>query len=165
MKLYCVRHGEALCAPDDSARPLSERGLADITKMARHLHHCGVKPGHIMHSPRVRAVQTAQIMASILGVEHVTQCDNGLDGIDPVAQITEQVPHWHDDTMLVGHLPFMSKLVSALVMHEEDHAMVNFAAGSVVCLDEYEQHRWIVNWLLRPSMVCDVAGNHPESMY
>ena len=165
MKLYCVRHGEALDAPDDTQRPLSEKGRADVTKMARHLKACGIKPGHIMHSPRLRAIQTAQILTSTLCVDDMTQCDNGLDGLDPVDTMIDMIHHWHDDTMLVGHLPFMSRLVSSLVMDNPDHAMVNFAPASIVCLDQTEPHRWIVNWLLRPAMVPALAADHPEAMF
>lgn len=152
-----------MCA-DDASRPLSAKGRADIEKMAWHLHACGVKPDHIMHSPLLRAVQTAEILAKILGVTHVTQSDQGLDGLDPVDPIVDATAHWHDDTMLVGHLPFLSKLISALVVDNEHHALVNFAPGSVACLDQY-QRQFVVNWLLRPDVVCDRAGDHIERLF
>ncbi len=135
MKLYAVRHGEALASHDDAGRALSEKGQQDISKVAHHMKACTVKPAHIIHSPLLRAVQTAEIFARVLGIEQVTQNESGIDGLDPVQPILDMLHHWQDDTMLVGHLPFMSKLISALIAHDEHHAIIRFYPGSIVCLE------------------------------
>lgn len=166
MKLYCVRHGEALPAPIDAERPLSDQGRSDVQGLARHLKDCGLHVHEIMHSDRLRAVETATLLAETLKPDELTQCDNGLDGLDSVEYMVDQINTWSDDTMLVGHLPMMSRLVSALVMHNADYPMVNFAPGSIVCLDQVDPGRWIVNWLLRPRILpCVRASDHPEGMF
>lgn len=154
MKLYCVRHGEALGADVDPERALTEKGRADILKVAMFLEQSDVHVPHIMHSEKLRAKQTAEIFASVFVNTELTECASLLSENADVSPLVDMIKTWDDDTMLVGHLPFMAQLVSALVVGNQHHSpIVNYPPGSVVCLDHYEHDRWIVNWLLRPSIV------------
>jgi len=49
-----------------------------------------------------------------------------------------------------GHLPFMSKLVSALVAGDEEAPMVAFQPGSMVCVERDSEGRWQIVWMIRP---------------
>ena len=153
MKLYCVRHGEA-CAPDqDPARPLTPGGCCDVEKIARHLGQNQTPISHILHSGKLRAKQTAMIFADQLHAEQIVECSSLLDENSPIEPLLEMVGTWTEDTMLVGHLPFMAQFVSALVLKDASYfPIVNFPPGAVVCLDYYEDSRWVINWVLRPSL-------------
>lgn len=64
MKLYCVRHGQAeSTALSDKQRALTEKGQADIEKIAAVLAQRHVAVAHVMHSEKQRAKQTAKILA------------------------------------------------------------------------------------------------------
>ena len=52
--------------------------------------------------------------------------------------------------MLVGHLPFLSKLASRLVTGSEDTAVVSFRAGTAVCLERSEEGQWQVAAVVPP---------------
>ena len=154
MKLYCVRHGEAASAERDAERPLTEQGVNDVTRVAAYLANCDVKIAHVMHSTKLRAKQTATILSEALTPPQLTECASILDEQNAIEPMVEMIKTWTDDTMLVGHLPFMPRLVSALVIGDaENYPIVNYPPGTVVCLELYDQHRWIINWILGPQWV------------
>lgn len=154
MKIYCVRHGEAEESDIDPERPLTEKGRSGVESVARFMGEAGLHIDHMMHSPKLRAVQTAEIFAKYLNADQVNACDSLLDEDCDVAPLVDMIPAWHGDTMLIGHLPFMYKLVSALVLEEQNfYPIVNYPPGTVICLDRYNQERWIISWLLSPDLV------------
>ncbi len=158
MKLYCVRHAEAMQPDVDPQRGLTPKGRADVTKIAQYLGYRGVHVAHIFHSAKLRARQTAEILAANINTGQISENDALLGEQNSVEPMLEMIGTWSEDTLLVGHLPSMSKLVSALVVgNEEQYPIVNFPPGTVVCLEYYEHHRWIINWLLRPNIVPEIC--------
>ena len=66
MKLYLVQHGEA-CAKDvDPDRPLTDAGKADVERLAAFLGQVGIRVDRVIHSGKLRAVQTAERLAGVL---------------------------------------------------------------------------------------------------
>lgn len=156
MKLYCARHGAAENADVNPERPLTEMGRQAVENVACYMGSAGVHVDHLMHSPKLRAIQTADIFAHSLQAEHVNQCEHLLDETNAVEPLVEMIQVWQEDTMLVGHLPFMYQLVNALVLGRADVLpIVNYPPGTVICLDRYEPGRWIISWLLSPDIVPD----------
>lgn len=154
MKLYCVRHGEAEESDINPERPLTEKGRADVENVARFMGESGLHLDCMLYSPKRRAVETALIFAKYLNAQQVTECMPLLDENNDVSPLVDMIPAWSQDTMLVGHLPFMYKLVSALVLGKTDYyPIVNYPPGTVICLDRYNDERWIISWLLSPQMV------------
>lgn len=71
MQLYFLRHAHAEegIGISDHDRKLTDKGLLAANSVARLLEALDVKPNHIYTSPRVRARQTAEIVAAGLGRE------------------------------------------------------------------------------------------------
>ena len=118
MLLHLIRHAhagdpESWDGPD-AARPLSEKGRSQAERLGRYLADIGFRTEAILTSPKLRALQTAEIVAAHLGVDVVE--DHRLAGaldLDTVAAILKDA----DDTerpVLVGHDPDFSELVSVL---------------------------------------------------
>ena len=143
MKLYCVRHGHADNIPNASGDyPLTAEGREEVSRVAAYLARRGVHVSHVMHSGKLRAQQSAEIMAKAIAVGQPIEESALLCAERPVAPLIEMVQHWNDDTLLVGHLPFMPQLVSELLIGDENHDLVRFPPGAVVCLDRYEHYRF-----------------------
>jgi phosphohistidine phosphatase SixA len=53
--------------------------------------------------------------------------------------------------MIVGHLPFLSKLTSRLLGKEEE--VVNFQQGGIVCLEKMEHLPWRIRWMVVPELL------------
>lgn len=157
MKLFCVRHGHAEQEPNaEGERPLNEQGKQEVGKVAGYLGRRGVHVSHLMHSGKLRAEESATILAKAVTNGQLIEQTDLLQPSRPVTPLVETLQNWHDDTMLVGHMPFMSQLVSALILNDDGYNIVRFPPGTVVCLEQYE-HRWILNWVLRPDLVPDEA--------
>ena len=65
MRLYLVRHGDALSDSEDPKRPLSETGIEEAKKTGEFLKKAGEKPLKIIHSTKLRAKQTGEIIAEV----------------------------------------------------------------------------------------------------
>ena len=150
MKLYLVRHGEANTANVDPQRGLSEAGRAEVERMAKYLQKSGVSVSRIYHSGKARAMQTAQILASRIAPSIEPQTSDGLNPNDPVDPIVYDAASFTEDTMLVGHLPFMDLLASRLVAGGEDAASFTFHPATVLCL-ELSSGSWSVAWMVSPA--------------
>ena len=152
MKLYLVQHGKALAKAEDPERPLSEQGEQDVRNVASQLGDAGVQVTRIWHSGKQRAARTAEILArrvlSGRGIEKI----KGISPNDPVADFASDADVWDEDTLVVGHLPFMSRLVSLLTVGDAEHALVQFIPGSIVCLERQDDHHWVLAWMLRPDL-------------
>jgi len=145
MKLYLIRHGEALPSIVDSQRPLSDHGRAQVAYLAHHLQDENAKPLHIYHSGILRAQQTAEIIAKTL---HITAVDkiSGLLPEDRPDSIFDQINSWTEDMMLVGHLPYLAYLLSRL-SDEGNH--VQFDTATAVCLERVNT-KWLIRAVLNP---------------
>jgi phosphohistidine phosphatase len=152
MRLYLVQHGAALDRQVDPARPLSEQGAKEVTRMAKALGAAGVRVERIWHSGKRRAEQTAAILARQLlsggSIDWVT----GIDPLDSVQEFVADADVWLEDTLVVGHLPFLSRMVSLLLCGDPERELVVFLPGSVVCLERGHTGQWSLLWMLRPDL-------------
>jgi phosphohistidine phosphatase len=153
MLLYLVQHGEAKPAEEDPERRLTDRGSADVEKIAARLAGVGVRPHVILHSGKTRARQTAELFSEGLippgGVREA-------DDLDPLAGSSVwagRLAVVQDDTMLVGHLPHLAKLAASLLCGDETKTTVAFRMGAVVCLERGAGGAWSLRWMITPEMV------------
>jgi phosphohistidine phosphatase len=153
MQLYLVQHGEALPAEVDPKRPLSVAGEADVRRIAAFLAGSGVRVARVLHSGKRRAEQTAEGLAATLAPGIAPESRAGLNPNDSTESLALELAAWQEDTILVGHLPFMARLASRLVAGREDASLVAFEPGSVVCLLRTDQRAWTVAWMLRPGLL------------
>ena len=156
MKLYLVQHGEALPKDEDPERSLSPQGQQDVQAIADMLGAAGIRVVRVWHSGKRRAEQTAAVLARCVCPGRRIEAIDGVKPNDSTAEFCQDVDVWQEDTLIVGHLPFMSRLVSRLVSGEPERELVSYCPGSVVCLERSGEHRWRIQWMLRP----DVFATH-----
>ena len=153
MKLYLVQHGEAVSRLQDSGRPLSEKGSQDVQAVAAFLGKVPVSVSRVWHSGKLRAAQTAEILATAVLSGGRVEVIEGLNPDDPVEEFATDADVWDEDTLVAGHLPFMSRLVSLLLGGEVEAELVQFQPGSVVCLERIDAEQWVMLWMLRPELL------------
>jgi phosphohistidine phosphatase len=153
MKLYLMQHGDALDKEADPSRPLSSRGRRDINRIASFLRRTYVRFHLIGHSGKTRTEQTAAIIASALGCESCMKKMEGLGPKDPVKPWTGRIARMKGDSLLVGHLPFMSRLVSQLVLGDETGDLAEFTPGTLVYLERSKSSTWHMILMIRPEQV------------
>jgi phosphohistidine phosphatase len=152
MRLYLVQHGDAVSEQSDPERPLSAAGRREVEAVARLLAGAGVHVARVVHSGKLRAQQTAELLAAVLAPGMVPETMTGLNPNDPIEPVARTIAEWTSDVMLVGHLPFMGKLVARLVAGDERKSVAAFVPGTVVCLQQDEAGYWVISWMVRPEL-------------
>ena len=153
MRLYLVQHGEALPKEIDPERPLSKEGRAGAERLAHWLGNRRIRVSRVLHSGKTRARQTAEPLAAALAPEAAVAARPGLGPNDATEAFAGEVGGWREDVLVVGHLPFMDRLVARLVTGREDAAIVAFRPGAIICLERAESGAWSVAWMLRPELL------------
>jgi phosphohistidine phosphatase len=154
MKLYLAQHGDALTKDVDPNRPLSNVGHAEVGQMADFLTgHMTVS--RVVHSGKMRARQTAEILTAIIAGEFPVEAISGIKPNDSVDDFASQLVSWNEDILVVGHLPFIGKLVSLLITGSAYEGITSYAPGCIVCLELTDNERWQFQWMLRPELLSD----------
>ena len=153
MELYLVQHGEATSKEVNPERPLTEKGKEDVTKVAKFLKRCGLEIDIIWHSTKTRAIETAEIISSILSPKRGTEQKEGLAPNDPVREVFTAIKSEEKNLMIVGHLPFLQKLASLILIGSETGQMIGFRQGGVVCLRQNEGGSWQIGFLVIPDLL------------
>jgi phosphohistidine phosphatase len=152
MALYLVQHGKSLPADVDPDQGLSTEGVAETERMARMAQDAGLKIKGILHSGKLRARRTAEILAASLTPPEGTNLSPGLNPLDDV-QPWRTCLNPSADLMLVGHLPFMERLAALLVSGSLERPVIKFQNSGIVCLDhEPSGLHWIIRWALIPKL-------------
>lgn len=152
MRLYLVRHGDSVVDGADDVRPLSTKGKHDIQQLAKFIGEQKLHVSQIMHSPKVRAKQTAEILAPAFSCTDFQEREE-LNPLSSVNVVASEIYTWDVDTLLVGHMPFMGMLVAKLLTGHEGANIVAFQPGCMVCLEGITNHHWIMNWMLSPELI------------
>ena len=133
MKLYFVRHGKAQPGDgrmEDHDRPLTPEGAARLKTEADVLARLGIMPNAIYSSPRVRARQTAEIIARALDREVEIRDEVNFEfDVAAVAALIAALPD-DAEVMFVGHNPSMEEVVRRLTGAE-----VMMKVGSLARVD------------------------------
>lgn len=150
MKIYLIQHGENLGKEVDPQQSLSKKGISDIENLGHFLAKKKIEIAHLFHSGKHRAEQTAAILASSLPFAKEIEYHQGLEPLDDVNSIADEINQYQLDIMFVGHMPFMGKLISKLVLLNENSSVVAFVPGTVACLEKTNEGKWFINWIRRP---------------
>ncbi len=156
MKLFLARHGESVTKEVDPDCPLSDRGMEKIKKLASYLGGRGVLASRVVHSGKTRARQTAEILAGAVAPDVEIETGSGLKPMDSPEPIAIKTREWTEDTLLVGHLPFMGKLLSLLAAGNEDADVAAFSAGAIACLERGADGSFTILWMASPESISGV---------
>lgn len=146
MELYIIRH--AIAEPigkrnefSDEKRALTEKGRQRMREAARGLRRLKVELDFILTSPLVRALETAEIVAAVLGVakKQVRQTANLLPGASADEVFGEiKTLAGAESVALVGHQPDLGSLISRIIRCDSVEASIQLKKGSVCAIDVTE---------------------------
>ena len=155
VRIHLLRHADA-GDPDawtrpDAERPLSPKGRAQSEKLGTFLASVGFKPDLIVSSPKVRAAQTAQIVADHLGMK--VRLDDRLGEALGVGQLDSLIADLGAlRPLLVGHDPDFTLLVEALC----DASGVEMKKGALARIDAPRPiagGACMLRWLVPPDLL------------
>ena len=166
MRLYLVQHGPSASEAEDPRRPLTDAGRRAVQKLAAHISQFPLSIDVIEHSGKLRARQTAELLAlhirPSLGMRQV----EGLAPADPVQPTVERLRTEPKDVMLVGHLPHLNSLANTLLGLKAGDALLRFQMGGCVCLESDDSGKWTVCWMLTPDLLPEEdEPSHPSGIW
>ncbi len=152
MALYLVQHGKSIPREIDRECGLSAEGHSEVVRMADIARQYRVRPKLIEHSGKKRARQTAELLAAALEPEGGLREGSGLNPLDDTAAFARTIDS-HKDLMVVGHLPFLERLVSQLITGSSSPPVFKLQNGGILCLDkDPDTHSWVIKWALMPKI-------------
>jgi phosphohistidine phosphatase len=155
VELCVLRHAHAgdstTWEEADELRPLSEKGRRQAERLGRLLAGAGFVPDAVLTSPLARALQTAEIVAGLLGVGvRLEQRLGEMVDLPVLEQILDDAGSPRRP-LIVGHDPDFSELVSELV-----GAPIPMRKGTLVRIDverPLEPGAGELRWLVPPDLV------------
>ena len=157
MALFLVQHGISNPKEKDPAKGLSEKGIEETRRIAPVARGYNIPVARIFHSGKTRAEQTAEIYHQALGLDTPMAVLSGINPLDDVrafAASLDPAANW----MVVGHLPFMNRLVSFLTAGDEGLRVYQFQNSGIVCVDAERGDGpdgawdWFIRWTLNPNI-------------
>jgi phosphohistidine phosphatase len=152
MVLFLVQHGEASPETVDPSRGLTARGADDVRKVAVQAGALNLPFKRILHSRKKRAAQTGEILAEYLMKDPLLQQVEGLLPEDDPSPWVERLQTMTENTVLVGHLPNLARLSSALLCEDPDRSLISFHMAGIVCLTKSAKG-WAIEWIMTPDTV------------
>lgn len=151
MKLFLIRHGDADMASNDDARRLSARGREEAATMGAWLKRYDLRLPTVWHSNKVRTQETASILNEHAGWGSTLLEVEGLRPNSEVGPIAMKVAADDKDLVIVGHMPFMSLMASAMVSEGGAQTYWDFETCGVLVLQRAGDHQWIVDAYISPN--------------
>lgn len=161
MLLLLVRHADAgerdpAQWPDDTLRPLTDKGRKVQAKVTRALRDAGLVPEVVLTSPWLRAAQTAEVVVQGLGLAPAAPC-SALAAAPNLAALDAAVGPRKGKAVaaLVGHSPWIEELAALLLAGSANGIAVDFPKSGVLAVetDRVEPRGGTLRFFLRPKML------------
>jgi phosphohistidine phosphatase len=121
MKLYLLRHGDAVEAGDpnfkDVERPLTPKGIQRTKQLAHALQQMEISFDVALSSPLVRARETAELVIRGLhftGKLELTDSLSPFGNMENLVSLLNTLRPVPENVLLVGHEPYLSGFLSLL---------------------------------------------------
>jgi len=110
-----MRHGiaEPFGLVDDAERALTEQGRQRVMRQFQ-AHKESLEIDFIVHSPYLRACETAQIGANVLGITRLESDERLVPEADAVQALALLEQHADATVLYVTHNPFVGRLIGLL---------------------------------------------------
>ena len=135
MRVYLIQHGASKSEEEDPQRRLTDKAIGEVENVAQFLRPLKLGVDAVWHSGKARAQQTGELLAEAVGAGARIVQREGLGPKDRVTTTKEALEQTGGDVMIVGHLPFLSKLVALLVTGSESRLDDYAGAASRLTID------------------------------
>ena len=137
--LLILRHAktEQEAPAGDHARHLTKRGERDAARIAEHIRATTGAPDAIVTSDARRAMQTAELVAPVIGFDRPLTVEPRVYAadLDTLLAVVRELPDVADHVILVGHNPGFEELTAALVGADEEDIRLPTSGLAHVALD------------------------------
>lgn len=125
--------------------------MREIRILALHMQNMGVQLGNVFHSGKLRAEQSARLIAEALSPEIQPLKTEGLNPNDDPAVIIDDIEQMDENILIASHMPFVSRLCSTLLTGTIDAEFASIP-GTLFCLEKAGD-KWRLAYMLRPDFL------------
>ncbi len=151
MRLYLVRHSDALTQRENPDRPLSKIGLEKVEALGKFLSQHPFPLTAIFHSGKTRSKETAIKLGAAIQPNLIPIEQSCLQPDQDPKKLLELIGKQNHNFMLVGHLPLIETVAATLLTGSQDQPGFQFHECSMLCL-ELIDNRWKIAWFLEAEM-------------
>ena len=152
MNLYLIQHAKSRSKEEDPERGITDAGRVETEEIAEYFRSLNPEIHVIWQSGKKRAEETADIFARALGIDNRILEHSNLSPNGPVGPVTSALEKMHKNVIIVGHLPFLPRLMSHLTTGFDTCQIVNFKNSGIICLERNE-NQWGINWIMDPESI------------
>jgi phosphohistidine phosphatase len=160
MRLYLLRHAEAVPGSPDASRDLTAHGQRQVAQLSK-------GPGTVAlqevlaieHSPLVRAVRTAQLLRLATGSTLPLKVLGGLEPEHDPRKTAAALGKSRRSRLLVGHNPHLAELAALLLGVAEGGAAIRFRKAGLMALERTAKPTrlrpfgtWSLLWMIPPDL-------------
>ena len=143
MYLYLIQHARSKPVTEDPERGISSIGKKETLEICRYIKTEDIKTDEIWVSSKKRSQETADLITMNTSLENIIYEKDFLNPDDPVETAAKFINHRKKTIMIVGHLPFLSKLSSFLLTGSVNYQLIKYRNSGIVTL-LYENDMWSV---------------------
>jgi len=163
IELFILRHGEAgnrmTVVEEDSERPLTMEGRAEMQKIAKSLKAVGLQTNQIYTSPLKRARETAEITAKILNIPTLEEWDElKPDGSKTALYRKLARLEQNSRLILVGHEPYLTSLIGEIIGTTSPKVVLKKGGVARVRITSFTPRiSGELRWLLTPKIITKMS--------
>lgn len=156
MRVYFLRHADALDGDDDALRPLSPKGKDQCRRLGRWLQQADIDWDVAFSSPLLRAQQTATLVLQAADSRLAGQFTEASALCNETSAVTFN--RWlrglsqHESVLLVGHAPTLAERVRGLLSMENEAALSLPKAG-LACVETDDGRHGILKLYITPKVL------------
>ncbi|MFW5709954.1 MAG: SixA phosphatase family protein [Bacteroidota bacterium] len=145
-----VQHGKNISKEENPDKPLSVKGREQIQNLVNFLTVIKWYPERIIHSGKLRAAETAEILGKGTGCTRI-EVEEYLNPKDEPDRLVNELIKTDDNILVVGHMPFLDEFVKKITMSTEND-IIDITHGSPLMIakkdnrlivDTYIQNRYL----------------------
>lgn len=162
MLIHLMQHGACLSKELDPNQPLSPVGREIVEKSALAARTLGLSFELVVSSPKVRSLQTAQVIAEYTGYPTSRiEVTDAVKAMAPTRSTLDFIKEYEglDSIFIAGHLPSIAILASTILTgsHHLDIAVEN---GGLMQIDwNIPNNTGVLNFYLTPGQLAAIAGS------
>jgi phosphohistidine phosphatase len=160
LRIYVLRHGiaeDASPGGKDAERALTQEGKRKLRCVLERARRAGVRPDVIITSPLKRAVETAEIAATVLAGKSELVHTNALVPSGSPERVWKEIRlRKAEAILLAGHEPLLSLVVAYLLGCPALQVQMKKAAlVSIEVESDAAQPHGVLLWMLIPKLSCE----------
>ena len=93
------------------------------------------------------------LLADVLGPGRLVEEMAGITPMDDPQTLIDAANAWTEDIMVVGHNPYMERVVARLLSGGDNRPVAIFPTATVCCLERQADGVWILHWHVTPALL------------